>query len=343
MSWKNYSSDFKKQAKQLYWTENYIDNALQYAKCLYDKGLPIIYDQNHLCLLVGWKSIYVHAMSNASSNFYRRFKIPKKSGGYRTIHEPLPDLKIIQKWILENILYKVPCSNFAKAYVVGNSLIDNAKFHRGQKGVLKLDIEKFFDSISEKRVVDLFLSFGYVKSVAVFLGKLCCLNNCLPQGAPTSPYLSNLILLEFDNAISTFCIKNKIRYTRYADDMTFSGDFDREEIIALVLKELKKVSLKLNLKKTCFLRQNKRQCVTGVVVNKKLQAPREYRMKIRQEMYYIQKYTLDEHLQFRNESRERYLYSLLGRISYVLSINKKDKRMLEYRDRVRDLIVMQKD
>lgn len=339
MDWEKYSKEFKQQAKCNYWTDNQIELALDYAKKLNDRNLPIIYDQNHLCLLLGWQSKYVHAMSNVKPYFYRQFKIPKKKGGFRTISEPLPDLKQIQKWILNNILYKVPCSKFAKAYVVGGKLKSNAKFHKGQNAVLKLDIKSFFDSIKETKIVGMFMGFGYIKSVAVMLAKLCCYAGCLPQGAPTSPYLSNLFMLSFDDVISDYCVQRKIRYTRYADDLTFSGDFDREEIISVVIKELKKLGLKLNMDKTCFLRQNSRQCVTGIVVNAKLQAPRDYRMSIRQDVYYIRKYSLEDHLHFLDvQQRNRYLYSLLGKISYVLSINNNDKQMLAYREFIGGLL-----
>lgn len=337
MNWNEYTKNYKKYAEEnncLY----IVDKYLEYAKYLYDKGLPIIYDQTHFSYLVGIKAQYLHAMSNCPKKFYRYFEIPKKSGGTRKISEPLPDLKYVQQWILQKILYKVKCSPYAKAYIPGNKLKDSARFHRKQEQVLKLDIRHFFDELRQGKVLNIFLGLGYEKALAVFLTKLCCLKGSLPQGAPTSAYLSNLALRAFDKNIGEYCITHKIRYTRYADDMTFSGDFNEREIIKLVRHELKYVGLELNDAKTKLQRRGNRQCVIGIVVNEKMQVPREYRMKIRQEMYFIKKYSLENHLTHIGETRNRYLYNLIGRISYVLSVNERDEQMLKYREFVSGLI-----
>ena len=105
------------------------------------------------------------------------------------------------------------------------------------------------------------------------LTKLCCLEDCLPQGAPTSPMLSNIIMKEFDNVVAKYTGNKKIRYTRYADDMTFSGDFNPGQIISFIKKELNRLGLKLNegkIRTRCIWQ---RQEVTGIVVNEKMQLP----------------------------------------------------------------------
>lgn len=280
MNWDNYCLEFERQAYKTGKSKEYCEKWLEYAYKLYVKGLPIIYNQEHLCELFGYKQEYVYAASNSPIHFYRKYEIQKKSGGTREISEPLPSLKEIQRWILDNLLEKIEVSVYAKAYVKNKSIRENAKFHKKQRILLTLDVEKFFDSLSSKKVYEVFSSLGYAEDVVVMLTNLCCLNGCLPQGAPTSPALSNIILVEFDNKVGNFTKERKIRYTRYADDMTFSGDFLPEEVINFVKKNLRLLGLKLNEKKTRTRRENQRQEVTGIVVNEKMQLPKDTRKKL---------------------------------------------------------------
>ena len=294
-----------------------------------------------LCFLLKQKPDYVYGIANESHKYYHHSRIPKKRGGFRDLYEPLPELKAMQIWILRNILEPMEVSAYAKAYRKGFSVRDNARFHRGQKMVLSLDIEGFFDHIRRFRVYRVFQAAGYSKAVAMLLAGLCCRNGCLPQGAPTSAALSNLVMKEFDAAVGDFCRERKIHYTRYADDMTFSGDFDEAEVIRFVKQECGKLSLTLNREKTRVRRQGQQQEVTGVVVNQKLQLPEKERKKIRQEIYYIKKYGLNNHLLFIGENRkekEKYVCRLLGRISYALFINPKDEEMKEYKAYAKELL-----
>ena len=131
-------------------------------------------------------------MAYAQEHFYRHFSIPKKNGSFRSIDEPLPDLKYVQTWILRNILEQCSVSEYAKAFVKGRTLKHNARFHRAQNVVVTMDIKDFFPSISIDEIVNIFENMGYFHDVSCFLAYLCCYNGTLPQGAPTSPYLSNM-------------------------------------------------------------------------------------------------------------------------------------------------------
>lgn len=337
MDWEIYEVEFYKKAKRNKKSEEYCHNWLKYAKKLYDKHLPIIYNQEHLCLLLGYQEQYVFSASNSPAAFYRYYEIPKKNGGVRKISEPLPSLKEIQKWILDNILVNVETSVYTKAYVKNKSVKDNARFHRKQKIVLSLDVKKFFDSIRSDQIYELFLQLGYSDDVVVMLTNLCCLNGCLPQGSPTSPMLSNIVLRDFDNKIGKYTREKKIRYTRYADDMTFSGDFNPGFVIALVKKELNELGLKLNQEKTRSRGKGQRQEVTGIVVNEKMQLPRNERKKIRQEMYYIRKFGLESHMCYCNMNKANYVAHLKGKIEYALFINPNDYKLKEYLDYLRNL------
>lgn len=325
--WQHYTAKFRSEALNEGYDHEYVNACLNYASHLFKKNLPIIYDQDHLSLLVGYDINYIKGAVYDTSQFYRTFKIDKKSGADREISEPLPSLKEIQRWILDNILYKCPVSKFTKGFVPNLSIRDNARFHRNQKFVLKLDIKDFFPSLKSGRVFNFFKRLGYQKTVAQMLTNLCVLNKSLPQGAPTSPTLSNLIITRLDKRLSGFALKEKIRYTRYADDMTFSGDFKPSQVIKLARKVLADERLFLNERKTRLMKKHQRQIVTGVVVNEKLQAPRDLRHELRKIIYFIEKYGLDNHILFIRDEKANYLKHLLGKANYFLHINPKDQEI----------------
>ncbi|MGF3226964.1 retron St85 family RNA-directed DNA polymerase [Facklamia sp. P12932] len=338
--WIIYKENFKQEAFKNKKSKEYIYFNLNYAENLAKKDLPIIYNPDHLGKLIGIKSSYFFKVTNKTTLFYRKFSIKKRNGKKRIIHEPLPNLKIIQKWILKNILYKLEVSKFAKAYTPNVSIKDNVRFHRNQKYVLKLDIKNFFGSLSEKQVYKIFRNLGYFNDVSVLLTKLCTLNGHLPQGASTSAYLSNLILLDFDKTVSSFCKKRNIRYTRYADDLSFSGSFNHKALLNFINYQLKLLSLELNHSKTRLLKQQQSQIITGIVVNQKIQVSRNYRKKIRLEIYYINKFGLYEHLKHIGAKVEAkaYLRSLYGKICYCLFINPNDLKMEFYKDFIENII-----
>lgn len=165
------------------------------------------------------------------------------------------------------------------------------------------------------------------------LTNLVTYNNFLPQGAPTSSYISNLILRSFDIKIGTYCEEEKIAYTRYCDDMTFSGDFDVEEVINLVKKELLKENFILNKKKIKIIRPNKAQIVTGIVCNEKLSVPKSYKKEIRQIMYYLNKYGLSNHLKHIGYQYDKRIYinKLFGRILFILQVEKDNQEFINYK------------
>lgn len=336
MNGKSIESHSKKKAFAADKTKEYVINNLAYAESLVTRGLPVIFDVKHLSLLVGIRAEYLYKVSNDSRLFYRKFYIKKRNGSKRLIHEPLPNLKVVQKWILNNLLYCIKSSQFAKAYVPKISIKDNVRFHKGQKYVLKLDITDFFGSISKSHVYKIFRKAGYTESLSVMLTKLCTLKGSLPQGASTSAYLSNLILNDFDRAISAYCVERRIRYTRYADDLTFSGTFDYGALINFVSFKLKNLGLSLNKEKTKLLKQNQSQIVTGIVVNEKMQVSQKYRKKIRLEMYYIKKFGLYSHMSRNHITGDgrSYLKSLKGKIDYCLFINQKDLEMKRYSENI---------
>lgn len=278
----------------------------------------------------------LYAIANNKENNYRIYKIKKRNGKYRTIYEPNSLLKEIQRNILENILETRSVSKYCKAYYKGAKLKDNASIHIDKKIVLKLDIENFFPNITFMNIYNSCFSIEYFpKNVGMLLTYLCTCNDYLTQGSPTSAYISNLVMKKFDEDIGTWCDRKNISYSRYSDDMTFSGDFDVTEVIKLVREKLGKLGLNLNDKKTCVIDRSKCQRVTGLVVNDKVNVSNEYKKKIRQEMYYINKYGIKEHMNRINVvDKSKYINSLMGRINYVLQIDSNNKEFIEYRERI---------
>ncbi len=277
----------------------------------------------------------LYAISNNVENNYKVFRIRKRSGKIRLIYEPNPELKYIQRQILINILNKRAISKYAKAYHRGICLRENALPHLNKELILKLDIENFFENVRfEKIYFACFNEKYFPKDIGVLLTKLCTYVEYLPQGAPTSSYIANLVMKDFDEELGNWCEQNNIIYTRYSDDMTFSGTFIPGDIIKTVRKMLYKLGLKLNNRKIRVINSSQRQCVTGIVVNKKTQVKLSYRKKIRQEIYYIKKYGLVSHLSRLNYQKtlDSYIANLYGRVLFVLQVNNDDLEFQGYKN-----------
>ena len=276
----------------------------------------------------------LYAVSNNISKHYHKVQLPKKGGGYRNLSVPDKVLKSIQRRIVDVLLIHMPVSRYAKAYRFGSSTLRNAKHHVGKQVVLKLDILHFFDSIRYSTVKDkVFPEEIYAEPLRILLTMLCYHKDALPQGAPSSPAITNIILYEFDELVGHWCREWNIAYTRYCDDMTFSGDFDPVEVIRVVRLELKKLGFLLNEQKTRIQRPGHQQSVTGIVVNEKMSIPADNRRKLRQELYYCRKFGIQEHLQKIGLEipADTCRIQLLGKVNYVLQLHPDDRDMLEAR------------
>ena len=282
----------------------------------------------------------LYGLSNNIERHYHSVLIPKSDGSKRKLSVPDLILKTVQRSIADNILSQYPVSRYAKAYKPGGSVIKNALPHVGKNKLLKLDIEGFFDNILYSQVKDIVFYEGkYAEPIRTLLTMLCYYRESLPQGAPTSPAITNIIMYAFDENVGAFCNTRNISYTRYCDDMTFSGDFDEREIIGFVKDELYKLGLFLKNRKTAVIPKAKRQTVTGIVVNEKINITKDYKKKIRQEMYYIKKFGIDGHLNRMGiADKEQYIRSLKGRVAFVLQAIPNDRECAEYKDRLGSFI-----
>ena len=283
---------------------------------------------------LGFPAKTLYGLSNNLEKHYHNAFIPKSDGTKRKLSVPDLILKKVQKSIADNILAYYPISRYATAYAFGSSVQRNARPHVGKEKILKLDIEGFFDNILYARVKEkVFYEEKFSEPIRVLLSMLCYYNDALPQGAPTSPAITNILMYDFDEKIGAYCEERDISFTRYCDDMTFSGDFDEQEIIALVKGELRKMGLFLKNRKTVVIPSTKRQRVTGIVVNEKVNVAKEYKKKVRQEVYYIQKFGLDGHLKkIGVTDKQKYLLSLKGRVAFILQTVPEDEEFLGYKE-----------
>ena len=283
---------------------------------------------------LGFSGKALYSVSNHIHRHYHPVKIPKGNGEFRQLYVPDDFLKSIQRSINDNLLSMEEISSYATAYRPGGSTKVNANPHVGKPVLLKLDIRHFFDHLIYPIVKDkAFPKERYSEQNRVLLSLLCVYMDALPQGAPTSPMISNIIMKNFDNTIGSWCSSKGISYTRYCDDMTFSGNFEPGIVIHRVKTELKKLGLYLNDKKTVVVRKGQKHSVTGIVVNEHLGVPVEYKKQIRQEMYYCMKFGIESHLKSTSNKLpiENYMLQILGRINYVLSIEPQNKQMIKYK------------
>lgn len=218
---------------------------------------------------------------------YREHHLPKRGGGRRRLLIPDDDLKSLQRRILRRILARLRCHPAATAYRKGLSIVDNARPHSGKAVVVKLDLVDFFPSLSADRVDRYFRFIGWNREAAALLTRLCVHDNGLPQGAPTSPALSNLLMNGFDHRLSRRMARWKdASYTRYADDITLSFRKDSPRkirgMVQFVVRLSRSHGLRVHVgRKRKFLRRHQQQRVTGLVVNDKARLPRRVRRRLR--------------------------------------------------------------
>lgn len=292
-------------------------------------------DFSSLAEELGLSGKMLYSVSNHIHRHYRATQIPKGNGETRKLYVPDDMLMAIQRRINQQLLSQEPISPYATAYRSGGSTKINAQPHVGKPMLLKLDIRKFFDNLIYPIVKEkVFPAERYSEANRILLTLLCIYKDTLPQGAPTSPAISNIIMSDLDNTVGAWCEQRGISYTRYCDDMTFSGDFDSRPVIRLVKAELRKLGLFLNDKKTVVVRKGQRHAVTGIVVNEAVHVPTSYKKHIRQQMYYCTEHGVQSHLNRiqRQETAEHFVAKLIGQINYVLSVEPDNKEMQEYRN-----------
>ncbi|WP_441279322.1 retron St85 family RNA-directed DNA polymerase [Tardiphaga sp. 172_B4_N1_3] len=226
----------------------------------------------------GVNSQAIEAIARTASARYKTYKIRKRSDGFREINQPSPAVKFLQRWVVRNLISHLPVHDCVTSYKDGVGISKNAEMHVDGDYLLKIDFQNFFPSI-ERQDVSMLLSknsglhsFGVLSAEDVeVIADIVCRNGRLTIGAPSSPAISNAILFEFDQLVASECAGRSVRYTRYADDLTFSTkDTDVLEgvldFVRQALHEQQSPQLKINENKTVFTSRKRLRMVTGLVL-----------------------------------------------------------------------------
>jgi RNA-directed DNA polymerase len=317
--------ELKKQQEIVFLGEG-VSGGLNQTECDRDRlqtyGLPEYGTSEEIATAMGISlgelRFLAFARRASSVSHYIRFKIAKKTGGERLISAPMPRLKQAQTWILHNILEVVDLHDSAHGFCRGRSIVSNAAPHVGADIVINLDLQNFFPSISYKRVKGLFRALGYSEIAATIFGLICTSsdveaveldgktyyvalgggthperNRHLPQGAPSSPAITNLICRRLDLRLTKMATHLGFVYTRYADDLTFSSSGENLRQICNMLKRTEAIATYegfiIHPQKTRVLHKSQRQEVTGIVVNQKLNVEKDTLKRFRATLFQIEK------------------------------------------------------
>jgi hypothetical protein len=301
-----------------------------------------------LAWLVDQRRMNARATDDRLFHYHHRW-VPKAGGGWRLLEAPKPRLKRIQRWLLDQVLAAIPPSDVAHGFVRGRSVRTFVAPHVGREVVVRMDLEDFFASIGRARVVALLRRVGYPRSVAVALAGLCTaptpervladhprgadqgrrfLSNArlrdahLPQGAPTSPALSNLAAWRLDRRLSALAGAFGGRMTRYADDLAFSGGQSFRNNLRFFVARVGAIALeegfRVNHRKTRVMGQGRRQALCGVVVNDAANLPRIERDRLRATLFNAARFGLDSQ---NRDQRPAFHRHLEGRVAWAAALN----------------------
>jgi len=307
---------------------------------LQSAGLPVLSTPAELAQALGlsiprlrWLAFHTEV---ATRIHYVQFAVPKRSGGTRTLSAPHQNLAITQRWILNEIVAKLPVESPAHGFIPGRSILSNASAHAGRALVVNMDLENFFPSIGFPRVRKLFQTVGYSPAVATILALLC--TECprrlvhydgkpyhvatgprgLPQGACTSPALSNQIARRLDRRLRGLGDRLGLSYTRYADDLTFSGDQALKSKVGYLMARIRHIAqdegFAVNEAKSRVLGRNTAQTVTGLVVNERPSVPRDEIRKLRAILHRARTEGLEQQ---NREGHPNFQAWLQGKIAYI--------------------------
>ena len=323
--------------------------------------------KDDLAKLLGFKNArYINCLlyNIQIANLYNSFTIPKKNGGERIIHAPKKELKFLQKKLanvlwecyLESIESKSKGKNFktpvlSHAFEKGKSIITNSQIHRNKKYILNIDLKNFFDSFNFGRVRGFFIKdrdFAVTPEIATVIAQIACYQDKLPQGAPSSPIITNLITRILDYRIVKIAKKYRFTYSRYADDMTFSTNRELNSNKLRAGKELDNFlteleeliissGFEINPKKTRLSNNMQRQEVTGLVVNKKINVKREYVKNTRAMAFQLYKDGA-----FEIDKKPGTLNQLTGRFAFIFQIDQCNNYLLYKKSLIQNNLDAQK-
>ncbi|MCT8335843.1 reverse transcriptase family protein [Leptospira sp. 85282-16] len=348
---------FLQKAKRNGLPEESIKQAIAYSNKLIANKMPVIYSLKHFSLITGTNYKYLRRIVKRYEDPYSIFQMRKRSGGIRNICIPSPSIAQAQKFISKHILSNLLPNSRSYAYHPGNSIIDCCRQHCAAKWIIKIDIQQFFENISELKIFKEFHNIGYTKLLSLELARICTrisdkrknisfwqvskINNytviptyysnrigSLPQGASTSPMLSNIVCQEMDSTFTSLMEKEGIIYTRYADDMTFSSSSgiknrdDAKKIISKIYEVIFSYGFRPKTTKTKILPPGSKKIVLGLNVDgEEPKLLKEFKYRIEKHLHCIEKYGLLEysmHIRFRDPLS--FYEHLLGLINYAVHV-----------------------
>ncbi len=305
-------------------SENYsnqISQVLQEGKTLEDFRIVL-----NLLLKEESKDVFFELEAERFQHYYRNinkkynhFEVLKKSGGVRTISSPDNYLLFIQRLILKLLSLFYKPSEQSHGFIHARSIVTNAELHTNKNFVLNIDLADFFPSVRTIRIKLALQNdpFNFSTEMAQLIAFFSVCEGKLPQGAATSPIISNIVCVDLDKKLNLFALKHKQIFTRYADDITFSGYrriYDSE-----FFKELNKIihseKFKIKKSKTRIQTRNKRQEVTGIVVNEKLNVNRKYVREVRVMIHYYKN----------GKGTDNAMAVIMGKLEFLKMVKGKDR------------------
>ncbi|QFP63329.1 reverse transcriptase family protein [Brucella anthropi] len=309
---------------------------IEYVKKCVRFGVPPIFERTHLSMLTGRHLGDLMSMIFATEKFYREFKLRKRSGGYRRILAPYPSLLEVQQWIKDNILSKYELQNCVTGFRDGYSIVDNARMHCGRDILIKIDIRDFFPSINFNQIMGVFHKAGYANNVCFYLSRLTTLDNQLPQGAATSPSLSNIVCRNMDKRFLLLSKNHRLRYTRYADDISISGKHISDGMIRLFFEIVESEGFRINTDKFRILNANDKKIVTGLDISSgRPRVTREFRRDLQRDIYFVWSQGLAAHIARRRIFFPNYVDHLTGRVNFWRSVEPESAQLKKVINRLK--------
>jgi len=244
--------------------------------------------------------------------YYHSHRIPKRDGSLRILHVPGGSLMLLQQKIKQHILDRIKLLDCVHGGVIGRSVVTNAQPHVKKAVVFTLDVKDFFPSVDPKTVQTIFKVLGFSREISDLLAQITTWNHELPQGTPCSTGLANLAMTRVDVRLSSMAKKYGFAYTRYVDDLTVSGSRRLLGFRGLIRRIVQEEGFQIKPEKTQTMHSGMRQSVTKLIVNQKINLPRESRQQIRQQV--IEFSSRPRH-QRRNDK------NILGQLSWLSSVN----------------------
>ena len=317
-------SDWEKVILKSDLTEKEKVEKVFFVKKAFEHNVPVILNLEHFSSLLGIKVGVLTNMIRKPASFYRKFTIPKRKGGFREIVTPHKSLLSVQQWICKHVLSSFEIHSVAYAYVKNKNVAKNATLHIGCNEMIKIDIKNFFPSINIARVRELFNRKGYSKEISAYLAYLCCLDGSIPQGAGSSPLISNIILYNLDKRLYKLSENNGVVYSRYADDLVFSSDKFHHEFKNIVISNIKDEGFTINYEKLKEYSESHRKLVTGILIKKdQIRLQKSVRKEIKEQVYYILRYGVLDQVKRYNDIY--YIDRVLGRLWYWKQIEPNNK------------------